>query len=145
MDNRENRFELGMRSIVGFIIGIGFLVLLFFMMRGIFNILALVAPVLIILALIVNYRTVVNFFKWLWNLLNNNLLVGLLAVVLIFFGYPIVCGFLLAKSFLDRRVRQMIEERNPREEFVEYEDLTEEDDSLDLGRLETREEMRRRK
>ncbi len=144
MEYRESKFELGMRSIVGFIIGIGFLVLLFFLMRGIFNILALVAPFLIIIALLVNYRTVTNFLKWLWRLLGNNPIMGILAAVLVVIGYPVVCGFLFAKSFLDRRVRQIVEAQEPREEFIDFEDVTDEE-TLDLGRLETREELKRRR
>ena len=140
MSNGESKFEMGMRSIVGVLIGIGFLVLLFILLRGIFSILYWLAPILIIGALLVNYRTVVNYVRWLWNLLNRNVIMGLVAVLLSVLGYPVVFGYLFARSFLDRKVRQLNKGIEPSEQYAEYEDVT--DEGLELKQLERRKDLR---
>jgi len=141
MENQENRFQPGFRSIVGFLVAVGFFILLFFMMRGIFTILAWAAPFLLIAALLINYRTIINFGKWLYRLITRNPIVGIVAVILCVFGFPVVAGFLFGKSLLDRKVRSLLDERNPQDEFVDYEEISNE--SLELKQLERREARER--
>jgi len=126
---------------VGFLVAVGFFILLFFMMRGIFTILAWAAPFLLIAALLINYRTIINFGKWLYRLITRNPIVGIVAVILCVFGFPVVAGFLFGKSLLDRKVRSLLDERNPQDEFVDYEEISNE--SLELKQLERREARER--
>lgn len=126
---------------MGFLVAVGFFILLFFMMRGIFTILAWAAPFLLIAALLINYRTIINFGKWLYRLITRNPIVGIVAVILCVFGFPVVAGFLFGKSLLDRKVRSLLDERNPQDEFVDYEEISNE--SLELKQLERREARER--
>jgi hypothetical protein len=139
MENQENRFQPGSGSIMGFIVAVAFFILLFFMMKGIFNILAWAAPFLIIAAVLINYRTVVNFGKWIYRLIIGNPVMGIVAVILSVFGFPVVAGFLFGKSLLDRKVKLMLEEQNPQDEFIDYEEIS--NDPLKLKQLERREPL----
>ena len=125
-------------------IGIGIFVALFFVARAVFTLLAWVSPVMIVLALIINYRTVLNYVKWLWSLLSGSPLMGVLAVVLTVIGFPVVAAFLFGKALVDRRMKSYMEERGMIDEYVDYEIVEEEDpDPLTLPTLEERERRSR--
>jgi len=141
MENQENRFRPGFNSVIGFIVAVGFFILLYFMMRGIFTILAWAAPFLLVAAVLINYKTIINFGKWLYRLIRGNPIVGIVAVVLCVFGFPVVAGFLFGKSLLDRKIRLLLEEQEPRDEFIDYEEIS--NDPLKLKQLERREDQER--
>ena len=126
-----------MNGVMGLIMVTLFFVLLFFIARGIFQILAWAAPVLIIAALIINYRTVVGFLRFIWDLLRRRPLMGILAIILSVIGFPVVCGFLFGKAILDRRIRTMQKDiRRHREgELIDYEVVTEDAEILELETL----------
>ena len=135
MQNQRN-FKLSLNGIVGLVTIIAIFVLLFFVARGIFQLLSLLAPVLLIGALIIHYRTVVNFGKFLVNLFKRNILGGIAAVVLIVLGFPVVAGFLFGKSLLDRKILKLTQAHHQQDEFVEYEDVTGQDEArLELKSL----------
>ena len=98
---------------------------LFFVARFVFNLLALVAPVLLILALIFDYRTVIDYGKWLVNLLRKDILKGIIGVALTVFGFPVIAGFLFAKALFRRKVGQIAKNRREQEEgqFVDFEEV----------------------
>ena len=129
-----------MNGIIGFLFLIALIAGVFFIAKGIFKLLYFAAPVLIILALIINYRTVVNFFKWLFGLFKRSFLTGIIAVILTIIGYPIVCGLLFGKSILDRKIRKLQDaQRVEREgELVDYEEVIKprREEKLDLPPME---------
>ncbi|RLD21063.1 MAG: hypothetical protein DRI69_04980 [Bacteroidetes bacterium] len=141
MGDQENRFQPGFSSVIGFLVAVGFFILLFFMMRGIFTILAWAAPFLLIAAVLINYHTIINFGKWLYRLIRGNPIVGIVAVVLCVFGFPVVSGFLFGKALLDRKMQRLLEEKNPQDEFIDYEEISNE--PLELKQLERREGQER--
>ena len=59
---------------------------------------------------------------------------GILGVLLTAIGFPIVCGFLLGKAILDRRIQSFQNEieRRQKGELVDYEDVTEDAEILEL-------------
>lgn len=127
MQQRPNFFQIRMNGIIGLIGVILFFVLLFFIAQGIFKILAWAAPVLIIGALLINYRTVVGYLRFLWNTLRRNPLLGILGIILTVIGFPVVSGYLFGKAILDRRVASFQREIQRRRdgELIDYEDVTE--------------------
>ena len=131
----NNGFRLGFNTVVGLVMTIAFFVALFFVARGVFQLLSWVAPVLIVAALIINYRTVTGFLAYLWTLINRNPLMGILAIVLTVLGFPIVSGVLFGKAILDRKVRKMLEDQEPVEQFIEYEEVHDVEETLDLPNL----------
>lgn len=138
MQQRPPQFQIRANGIIGLAMVILFFIALFFIARGIFTLLAWLAPALIIGALLINYRTVLGFLKYLWNLLRRNPLMGILVVILTIIGFPIVSGFLFGKSIFDRKVRKIeAEMRRHREgELIDYEEIREEEgEILDLETL----------
>lgn len=118
-------FSLRLNGIIGFIVMVAILALLFFVAKGVFTLLAYAAPVLILLALLINYKTIVNFLKFAWNLLRRNPLSGILLIVLSVIGFPILSGILFGKSILDRKISKLRQAHQAQREgeFVEYEEV----------------------
>lgn len=110
---------------------------LFFFFKGLFWVLNIVAPILFVLTLILDYTVVKDFFTFVLRLLRNNPLLGILAIVLTFFGYHIITGFLFVNALLRRKVKKQFDVLKKREEtFSEYTEINEEeDDFLELPPL----------
>ena len=92
----------------------GVILLLFWLAKAVFKVLAFAAPALIILSLIINYKTAVNFFKSIINRFSTNWPYAVLMVLLCVFAFPLVAGYLFFKSILDRnvgKVRQKMDEQ----------------------------------
>ncbi|MCB0546539.1 MAG: hypothetical protein KDD19_03070 [Phaeodactylibacter sp.] len=138
--NNNNPFS----SITGILLVVLFLVVLYFIARAIFTILYYLSPVMIVAALIVDYRVVLGYFKWLGGLLRDNLLLGIGAILLSVLGFPVLSAFLLGKALFKRQVkkaRAQEEVRAPGDgEYIEFEEL--EDEPLELPRIPKQEKPR---
>jgi len=123
-----------------------FLVLIFvglyFVAKSVFWVLSWLAPVFLILTLIIDYKVVINYGKWILKMLKSNILMGIGAVLLTVFGFPVVSGFLFGKALLSKKIKETLgqfEEKanpNPKDEFVAYEEIKEDvvmEDPLDLN------------
>lgn len=110
----------------------------FYMIKGLFAILSIVAPILLLGALVLDYKTVTGYGKFLWRLLRENPLYGVLGIVLTVVGWHIVSGFLFIKALTTRGMRRAIEnvERRQKGEYVAYEEVTDEEDFLELPKAE---------
>lgn len=133
-------FNIRFNGIIGFAFMVLIFVGLFFIAKGVFTVLAWIAPVLIILSLLINYRTVLNYLKFMLGLLQRNPLSGIIGILLSFFGFPILAGVLFGKSILDRKVKKLKEayQAEKEGEFVEFEEVIkpERETKLDLPPLE---------
>ncbi len=112
-------------SIVSILILVGIFVGLYFLATGIFKILTWLTPVLLIATLIIDHRVVVNFGKWLVNTLRTNFILGLGAVLLMIFGYPIIAGYLFTKALVSRKLKQVKAdfEQRTQPQYAEYEEV----------------------
>ena len=122
--------------LVSILIGVFFLVALYFVASFIFKILYYLSPLFLIAALIIDYKVVTGYVKWIANTFRQNIVVGIVATLLTVFGFPLVSAFLLGKAFLKKRIRQVekeVENRTKGEE-VEFEEL--ESEPLRLPELE---------
>ncbi len=117
---------------IGIIMMIVILVSLFFVVRGIFNLLYFIAPVLLIATLIIDYKVVLQFIKQLGGLFAKNPLYGIGASALTFFLYPIVFVVLLFRALMGKRLRQVTGQVGGAQDgdFVDYEEI--DDEPLDL-------------
>lgn len=133
-------FNIKFNGIIGFAFMVLIFVGLFFIAKGVFTVLAWIAPVLIILALLINYRTVLNYLKFMLGLLQRNPVGGIIGILLSFFGFPILAGVLFGKSILDRKVKKLNEAYQAEKdgEFVEFEEIIkpERETKLDLPPME---------
>lgn len=133
-------FNIKFNGIIGFIFLVISFVALFFLAKGIFTVLSWIAPVLIVGALIINYRTIINYFRFMLSLLQRNPLTGIVAVILSVIGFPILSGVLFGKAILDRKVKKLVEAHHAKEqdEYVDYEEVIpqKKEQTLDLPPLE---------
>lgn len=100
-------------------------VALYFLAKGVFTILSWVAPVLLIITAILDYRTIIDYGKWLWNLLRKNPLMGVGAIVLTVVGFPIIAGFLFIKALFRKKIGQLEQTMKTERDgqFVDYEEM----------------------
>lgn len=134
--NKQRNSKISINGIVGIIVFVLIAFLFVMITGGIIRLLYSWLPLVLFGgALLVNYRTVLRYVKYLLDKFRTNPMSGLVAVVLSVVFYPFVAAFLLAKAFLDRKVRRIESARRAEHEFVEYEDVTE-TEGLDLKPLE---------
>ena len=133
-------FNIKFNGIIGFVFLVLLFVGLFFLAKGIFTLLAWISPVLIVGALLINYRTIINYFRFILSLLQRNILTGIVAIILSVIGFPILSGVLFGKAILDRKVKKFVQAHKAREqaEFVDYEEVIpqKKETTLDLPPLE---------
>jgi len=116
-----------------------FFTALFFLAKGVFWLLSWVAPVLLIITLIIDYTVVTDFFKFVWKLLREKTIMGILAVLLVVFGYPIVSGYLFFKALGKRTIKKAYERvEKDKNIFTDYEEVVEDDNFLELPPLNKR-------
>jgi len=129
--NNNNPFS----TLIGVVLGILFLLGLFFIARFIFTILYYLSPLMIIAALIIDHKSVIGYGKWLLRLTKDNTLLGVGAILLTVLGFPLVALFLLGKALLSKRVKEVREEAEQQREgeYIEYEELDSE--PMDLPRI----------
>jgi hypothetical protein len=122
-------------SFGGIIILTLFFIALYFLAKGLFTILSFVAPVLLILTLIIDYTVVIDYGKFVWNLLKNNVLIGILAVLLTVLGFPIVSGFLFIRALLRKKLKSTLNKYEEKQTYTEYEEVAETEDFLELPEI----------
>lgn len=116
-------------GVITLVLGI---VAIYFLFIGLYKLLYLLSPVLIVLALIIDHKVVTGYLKNIWNLLRTNTLVGVGASLLTFFGYPFVSGYLFAKALFKRQLKKFEAthgaggQRPVKEEYTEYEEVQDE-------------------
>ncbi len=124
----------GFNSVTSLIIGLLFLVGLFFLARFVFNILYYLAPVLLIITLFIDHKVVVNYGKWVFNMLRQNPLLGIGLILLTIVGFPVVSIFLFGKAMLKKKINEVQKqyEQKTKGEYVEYEEVVPEEDLVEL-------------
>ncbi len=117
-------------GLIGLLLMIAVFVGLYFLAVGVFKLLWFIAPALIILAAIINYKTLVNFVRYMFDLLRRKPIVGIIGVLLCVVGYPILFAMLFGKSILDRKVRKLEQAYGQRiqDEYVEFEEVVRKED-----------------
>lgn len=139
-------FSFRTKGIFGFLFLVALLFVVFFIFKIVFKILLWVAPVLFLATLVINYRTVVNYFKFIMSLFQRSVLVGLIASILSIVGFPVLSFILFGKAIMDRRIRDMKRDHQLREEgeYVGYEEVPRyrQDENLDLPDLDKPEQKK---
>ncbi len=132
-DNRGNQRN-STNGMVGALFLVLFFVALFFVARAVFNLLAFVAPILFILALVLDYKGVINYGKFILRLVKEQPALGIIAGILSFVGFPVVSGFLFFKAIGKRMIKSKLKENQS--EYAEFEEVEDEEDFLELPELE---------
>lgn len=134
MQNRQRyNFNSGQNpfnSLLSLVILIGVMVLLFFVVKGFISILYWVAPILLIVTLILNYKIVANYVISLFETFKTDVLMGMVKVAFTLLCYPLVIGWLFAKVLLYRKVdklKQQFDQQigsQEKETFVDFEEIS---------------------
>jgi len=80
-----------------------FFAALFFLAQGIFWLFSYIAPVFLIAALILDYKVVFGFFQFIWKLLKEKTLFGIVAIILKFLDIHSCLHICFSKHYLVRR------------------------------------------
>ncbi len=105
-----------------------FFAIMYFVAKGVFSLLSWLAIPLFIGTLILDYKVVVDYFAFIIKLLKENILMGVLAVVVTFFAYPFVTGFLFFKALAKRQVNKLVDRvEKEKSTFADYEEVKEEE------------------
>lgn len=130
-------------AIIGLVI---FLVMMYFLIKGVFWVLSLLTPVFLICAAIFDYRVFIDYFNFIIKLLKENPIFGIVMILVTIVGFPAVAGYLFLKAWGRKKVKdyekKVTDERN---RFDQYEEVKEEkeDDFLELPRVQHKQEVRR--
>ena len=113
------------------IIGLAFFILLlgglFFVAQGIYLILLYLTPIFLIAALIMDYKVILSYGKWLINKFKSNFLSGITWSLITIVGFPVVSAILCFRAWTQYKVRQIEKEQTaPKDEYVDYEIVEEE-------------------
>ena len=135
MSNRQYSYQSkggGFNIIPALLIGIVVLFVLFTVARFVFSLLYYLAPILLIITLFLDYKVVVNYGKWIWNMMGRNVLLGVGLAILTLVGFPVVSLFLFGKAMFKKKVKEMTQqfEEKTQGEFVEYEEVAPEEEEL---------------
>ncbi len=147
MQERRNVDINPLSSIFGVLTMVLIFVGLFYIVGGIGKLLGLIAPILIVATAIIDYKVLLNYGKWLLNLLKKDILMGIGGILLTVIGFPFVVGFLFVKALLYRKVKKMNKqfEEGSSEGFLEYEEIQDDAPSpLELPTLENDESEKKK-
>lgn len=132
----------GFGLLIGLVI---FLAIGYFVIKGLFTALSYVAPVLLLLAAILEYTVIIDFVRFIFKTLKEKPILGLLAIVLTIVGYPVVFGYLFLKAWTRRRMKKHAEEiEKQRNRYDAYEEVGEDEaDFLILPKIEKPTEVKK--
>jgi hypothetical protein len=104
--NPNNPFGSIINLLIFFVVLAG----MYFFIGGVFKLLYLVAPVLLIATLIINYRIVADYAIDVFETFRTDILWGAVKVAFTVLCYPLVIGWLFAKSLIYRKVDKLKQE-----------------------------------
>lgn len=104
---------------------IGALILLYFLAKAAFTIVLWIAPFLFLATLVIDYKVVINYGKWVLSLFKTNPLYGIGASAVTFFFFPVVAFFLFGKALVQKKIGTMKEQLDKKVngEYAEYEEV----------------------
>lgn len=146
MSNRyEYRFGGNNNSpfsgIVGIVVGVLFILGLFYFLKFLFNLLWILLPVLLIVTAVIDYKVFLSYGKWIVRLFQRNWVAGAVAGFLSVAGAPVVTLFLLGKALFQKKVKEAktAHEEQVQGEYVEFEEM--ESETLELPQLEPKKQQ----
>ena len=94
-------------SLISFLLLGVLMFILFYVFKGIYKVLYIGAPFLLLVTLVVNYRVVLHYFIDIINLFRRDLLSGIVKMAFTVFFYPLVVTWLLIKAVFFVKIDQV--------------------------------------
>ncbi len=110
---------------------------IYLIIRSIYKLFFVLAPVFILLSLILDYRVIVKYGIVLYELLRYKTFWGILAVIFTAIGFPFVSAALFFNSFMNFRTKK----RN-KKKYTDYVELEEEDDDIEILDLNSKKKVK---
>ncbi len=112
-------------ALVGIAVIVIFLAGLFMMARMVFRLLYFLTPLMLIAALIINYKVVTGYINWVVRMFKRDAIAGVVISVLSILGLPVLSAFFLMKAIMGKQAKkiQADAERQRDGDLVEYEEL----------------------
>ncbi len=107
---------------------------IFFLTKGIYTVLGWLAPILLIAALVINHKVVLNYGKFVWHKLLTKPLIGLLYGAGTFFLFPIASALLLLAAVGSKKMNKLFDisqMQEPNTVDAEFE-IVEEETTIEL-------------
>ena len=125
MTQSRGQFEFKGNTLTGMIVLVLGLLAVFFVARGIFWILSQLAVFFLIGTLILDYKVIVNYGKWIGDLFKRNIWYGVAASALSLIGYPVLAVFLFFRAYMSWRLKRVQKEAEAQRsgEYIEYEEI----------------------
>jgi energy-coupling factor transporter transmembrane protein EcfT len=120
---RQNVYRLN--PLISLILFIGFLVVAYYVVINVLKFLYFSTPVLLLIAIIVDYKTVFQHIKSQWRKIINDPVMGILSVIVQVLALPFVCLWLIFMGFIQKKIRNSQAHFQKEEEYVEYEIIEE--------------------
>lgn len=97
--------------------------------------LGVIAPVLLIAAAFLNFSTLKNFVRYLWGLIRNKPVFGLLLTILAIVGFPITAAVLFLRARSQYLKRRTFHEKMTADgsEYIDYEIIDERGNNRGIG------------
>jgi hypothetical protein len=122
---QRSGFNFKLDGLTGIVFFILFLVGVYMLIQGIYTLLYYASPFLLIGALLVDYKSVLNYGKWIVKQLQSNPILGIGIILINVLVFPFVCAFLFAKSLFKKKIRDITKDMEAEQEgqFIEYEEV----------------------
>ncbi|WP_116105884.1 hypothetical protein [Lewinella sp. IMCC34191] len=120
-------------TIIGIVIFVAVLYVLFSIVGWFISLLYRYSWLILIAALIIDYRVVLGYFKGLKRLFERNAVYGLIGTVATVAFYPFVFLYFLGMALFKKKVKEARQEADVRRngQWVDYEELPEEPVDID--------------
>jgi len=132
-------------GILGIVMVLGAVMLAWFAVKGIYNILYFVAPVLFIATLFMKGSVFVDYAKFIGKTFQENPGKGILYGLGTFIGFPLVLAYLFVKALTMYQFEKRFGKKEG-EKYSEYEEVVEEkedEDFLELPEIEKAEPLKK--
>ena len=136
--NQRQQYTFGVKSspmgTIGAILTFGLILFgIYYLIKGAYFVLGIIAPILLIATLIIDYKVVTGYIKSIYTNLKKNPLLGIGMIILTVLASPLVAGYLFAKAWMKRSIKKFMGEvPNPNvpndKGYTEYEEVVEEDE-----------------
>jgi hypothetical protein len=112
-------------ALIGVAVIVIFMAGLFMMARMVFRLLYFLTPLMLIAALIINYKVVTGYVNWLVRLFRRDTLAGIGVSVLSILGLPVLSAFFLIRALAGKQVKKAQQdlERRRDGDLVDFEEL----------------------
>ncbi len=138
MDSRKqfvfNSNRGGVSGIGALITFILIIVGIYYLIKGVYFVLGIIAPALLIATLIIDFKVVTGYLKFLLDTLKKNPILGIIFILMTVIGSPFVAGYLFAKAMMKRSLKKYTQPltQEQHDQYTEYEEVVDDESFLEL-------------